>query len=76
MIGQNQLLNYFVAGARQILNLVNQNKQFVHCDFTSDDYVKKLHFCYILKGYLIPNKTFWIHQYLYFHNMYERIVGT
>ena len=27
MIGQNQLLNYFVAGARQMLNLVNQNKQ-------------------------------------------------
>ena len=27
MIGQNQLLNYFVAGACQMLNLVNQNKQ-------------------------------------------------
>ena len=27
MIGQNLLLNYFVAGARQMLNLVNQNKQ-------------------------------------------------
>ena len=27
MTGQNELLNYFVAGARQMLNLVNQNKQ-------------------------------------------------
>ena len=27
MFGQNWLLNYFVAGARQMLNLVNQNKQ-------------------------------------------------
>ena len=27
MIGQNNSLNYFVAGACQILNLVNQNKQ-------------------------------------------------
>ena len=27
MIGQNQLLNYFVAGARLMLSLVNQNKQ-------------------------------------------------
>ena len=27
MIGQNYLLNYFVAGTRQMLNLVNQNKQ-------------------------------------------------
>ena len=27
MIGQNYLLNYFVAGAQQMLNLVNQNKQ-------------------------------------------------
>ena len=27
MIGQNQLMNYFVAGVRQILNLVNQKKQ-------------------------------------------------
>ena len=26
MIGQNQLLNYFATVARQILNLVNQNK--------------------------------------------------
>ena len=24
---QNSLLNYFVAGVRQMLNLVNQNKQ-------------------------------------------------
>ena len=28
MIGQNELLNYFVAGLRQMLNLVNQNKHF------------------------------------------------
>ena len=27
MIGQNQLLDYFVAGVRQMLNLFNQNKQ-------------------------------------------------
>ena len=27
MIGENQLLNYFVPGTRQMLNLVNQNKQ-------------------------------------------------
>ena len=27
MIGQSQLLNYFVAGVRQMLNLINQNKQ-------------------------------------------------
>ena len=27
MIGQNLLLNYFVAGACQMLNLVNQSKQ-------------------------------------------------
>ena len=27
MIGRNSLLNYFAAGARQMLNLVNQNKQ-------------------------------------------------
>ena len=27
MIGQNELLNYFVAGVSQMLNLVNQNKQ-------------------------------------------------
>ena len=27
MIGQNQLPNYFVAGAHKILNLVNQNKE-------------------------------------------------
>ena len=27
MIGQHWLLNYFVAGARQMLSLVNQNKQ-------------------------------------------------
>ena len=27
MTGQNYLLNYFVAGARQMLNLINQNKQ-------------------------------------------------
>ena len=26
MIGQNELLNYFVAGARQMLNLVSHNK--------------------------------------------------
>ena len=29
MIGQNQLLNYFVAEVRQMLNLINQNKQHV-----------------------------------------------
>ena len=28
MIGQNQLLNYFVAGARQMLDLVNQKKYY------------------------------------------------
>ena len=27
MISQNLLLNYFVAGSPQMLNLVNQNKQ-------------------------------------------------
>ena len=27
MIGQNQLLNYFVAGTHRMLGLVNQNKQ-------------------------------------------------
>ena len=27
MIGQNNLLNYFVAGVCQMLNLVNQNNQ-------------------------------------------------
>ena len=42
-------MTHFVAGARQMLNLVNQNKQHArqeaHCDFTSNGYVKKLHFC-------------------------------
>ena len=27
MVDQNYLLNYFVAGARQVLNLVNHNKK-------------------------------------------------
>ena len=27
MIGQSELLNYFVDGACQMINLVNQNKQ-------------------------------------------------
>ena len=27
MISQNELVNYFVAGARQMLSLVNQNRQ-------------------------------------------------
>ena len=62
-----------------MLNLVNQKKKTckeVHCDFTSNDYVKKLHFCYISKGYIISHKSFWIHQYLYFHKIYMIIVGT
>ena len=48
----------------------------VNCDFTSNDYVKKLQICYIPKGYIISGKPFWIHKYLYFHKMYKRIVGT
>ena len=28
MVDQNYLLNYFVAGARQVLNLVNHNKKY------------------------------------------------
>ena len=32
MIGQNNLLNGFVAGARQMLNLVNQNKHHAKND--------------------------------------------
>ena len=61
-----------------MLNLVNQNKQHkeAHCDFTSNDYLKKLHFCYVSKGYIISRKPFWIHQYLYFRKIYKIIVGT
>ena len=47
-----------------------------HCDFTSNDHVKKLHFCYISRGYIISHKPVWIHQYLYFHKIYMIIVGT
>ena len=73
-----KLLNYFVVGACKMLNLVNQNKQDAskNCDFTRNDNVKKLHFCYICKGYIISHKRFWIHQYLYFHKICKRIVCT
>ena len=73
MIGQYLLLNYFEAGALQMINLANQKK---HCDFTTNDHMKKLHFCYKSKGCTTSRKTFCIHQNLYFHEMYKRIVGT
>ena len=47
-----------------------------HCDFAGNDYLNKLHFSYISKGYIISHKPFWIHQYLYFHKINKRIVGT
>ena len=61
-----------MAGACQMLKLVKQNRQHrkeIHCDFTGNDYLKKLHFCYISKSYKIPHKLFWMYQYLYFHNV-------
>ena len=72
MVGQIQLLNYFVAVAHQMLNLPRKEP---HCDFTSNNHVKKLHFCYISKGCTMFYKPFWIHQYLYFQKMYKKIVG-
>ena len=47
-----------------------------HFDFASNDYVKKLHFSYMSKCYIISHKAFWIHQYLYFYKINRRIVGT
>ena len=38
--------------------------------------MKKLHFCYISNSCTTSHKPFWIHQYLYFHEMYKTIVGT
>ena len=48
-----------------MLNLVNQTTHIeAHCDFTSNDSVKKLQFCHISKGFIISCKSFCIHQYL------------
>ena len=38
--------------------------------------MKKLDFCYIFKSCTISHQPFWLHQYLYFHEMCKRIVGT
>ena len=35
-----------------------------HRDFTSNEQMKKLHFCYATS-----HKAFWVHQYLYFHGV-------
>ena len=54
MIGQNYLLNCFIADALQMLNLVKE----VPCDCTSNDYVTELHFSYIFKTYIISHNLF------------------
>ena len=62
-----------------MINLDNNKKtprKEAHYDFTSNDHVKKLHFYYTFKGCATSHKPFWLHQYLYFHEMYKRTVGT
>ena len=40
------------------------------------DYFKMLHFFFVTKRCWTSMKVFWIHQYLYFHKMQNRIVET
>ena len=55
-----------------MLSLINQNKQHARkhtAILQIMTTLKKLHFYYKFKGYMISYKPFWIHQYLYFHKI-------